>query len=98
MSELEDKMFNTYGTETDKYRAMIEEYSTILHPQHFQLKQNHQENNSNSKILPDQMLLLKHCLAYSLRGQLTLSEVEEKVKLQEEYMNVFKIVDPGFTK
>jgi len=78
--ELETDMFNTFDTDTGKYRDLIKKWSLKLHPNHFQ------------------MLLLKKYLAISMKGQLTYDEVEEKIALQEEFMDLYEKVDPGYTK
>merc|ERR1719192_3235021 len=45
-----------------------------------------------------QILLLKKYLARSLKGKLTLEEIEEKVSLMKDYVEVFSTIDPGYTK
>ena len=36
--ELETEMMETMETETDKYRAIIDNYSKRLHPNHYQVR------------------------------------------------------------
>ena len=43
-------------------------------------------------------MLLKKYLARSLKGKLTIEEIEEKVGLMKDYVDVFSRIDPGYTK
>jgi len=45
-----------------------------------------------------QLQILRRQLAGAIRGNLTLKQVELRLKLIEDFINVFKIVDPGLTK
>ena len=41
---------------------------------------------------------MKKYLARSLKGKLSLSEIEEKVSLMRDYVDVFSKLDAGYTK
>ena len=80
VAKLEAEMMDTMETEYDKYNDIIERYSKLLHPHHYQL------------------LLCKRYLAGSIRGNITIELLERRVSLMMEFIDVFKIVDPGLTK
>lgn len=78
--ELETDMFNTFDTETGKYRELLAKWGPRLHQHHFQI------------------LLLKKYLAMSMTGTLSFAEIEEKIDLQQQFIDIYEVVDPGLTK
>merc|ERR1719319_1860206 len=45
-----------------------------------------------------QILLLKKYLAMSMTGTLSFAEIEEKIDLQQQFIDIYEVVDPGLTK
>ena len=45
-----------------------------------------------------QLLLCKRYLAGSMRGQMSLDMVEERLRLMTNFITVFETVDPGLSK
>jgi len=80
VKQLEDEMSNTMDHEMEKFKAIVEKFSALLHPQHYQMQ------------------MLKRHLAGAMRGNMTLQQVEQRLKLMEEFIQVFQTVDPGLTK
>merc|ERR1712029_582768 len=80
VNELYYEMQDIMEHESEKFKALLDKFSTRLHPNHYQLQ------------------ILKRHLAGSYRGNLTLKQVEERLSLLEEFISVFKTVDPGLSK
>ena len=45
-----------------------------------------------------QILLIKKYLARAMRGKMTKEQIRRKHDLMKEFMDVFTIVDPGYSK
>ena len=50
VTELEDEMMNITEHETDKYQALEDKYSSLLHPNHYQV---HTRYSGNTKTIND---------------------------------------------
>ena len=113
VKELEAEMMDTMDTETDKYRAIIDKYSGRLHPNHYQvlvirlkvgiiITFKRMQFYILLRILTlfflVQLLLCKRYLAGSMRGQMSLAMVEERLGLMTNFITVFETVDPGLSK
>jgi len=88
--QLEKTMFDTFEDDTAKYEALIEEYTPLLHPNHFQML-------LLKRYLADSMEKSRY-LAETMNGRLSLEQIKRKIGLMEEYLNTFRTVDPGYSK
>jgi len=88
--QLEKTMFDTFEDDTAKYEALIEEYTPLLHPNHFQML-------LLKRYLADSMEKNRY-LAETMNGRLSLDQIKRKIGLMEEYLNTFRTVDPGYSK
>ena len=94
--ELEDEMYKTEEQEYDKYCQLVERFSSLLHPHHYQLLlcKKYLAGSIRGNISLD-MLEVKMLLWIMI---VTMILLQRKVELMTEFVEVFQVVDPGLTK